>query len=275
MLALALLLQVSDRRPILIPVYHPRLQAEAARLWSPETGEPALLISYAASVDHLPISGRTVPIKLQFSVQPIPKGFSLEPRSLSISKQRDRESGYLVVPTRDRDVNWKVKLDAPGGGRDPEISGESRRLGVDRGLAVSDVVIGAASQGVDVPWGGDMVTLAPVGLMERTTAFELFYQVRSDMRHDSVRTMLTFSRILGDEVLDEQVITIATMGPVDSGITALHRTVKAAQFNGSRYRLDLRLETPDGRTVTRQAFLSMFDRATPRRVSVHGEGEDS
>lgn len=275
MLALALLLQISDRRPILIPVYHPRLQAEATRLWSPETGEPALLISYAASVDHLPISGRAVPIKLKFSVQPIPKGFTLEPRSLSVSKQRDRESGFLVVPIKDRDVNWKVRLDTPGGGRGPEISGESRRLDDDRGLAVSDVVIGAASQGVEVPWGADMVTLAPVGLMERTAEFEVFYQVRSDMRRDSVRTLLTFSRVLGDEVLDEQVITIAAQGPIDSGITAVHRTIKAAQFNGSKYRLDLRLETSDGRSVTRGASLSMFDRTTPRRVSVHGEEQDS
>lgn len=122
-------------------------------------------------------------------------------------------------------------------------------------LAISDLVLGAASQGqVWRTTGGTEVPLAPLGAFERREPMTLYWQVRSVGARDALRTTVALYQTAATR--EEPALQIAFTSRVGAGLTEELRDLDISRLAGGRYRVEVVLTDPrDGATVRRSGEL--------------------
>ena len=234
--------------------------ARLHRVWDPASGVVVGVVPWAVRTQDV-AEERDTTTSFALTVRqwdPI-AGAWLEtpiPRALRLPNNRPSDgylTGHAVVASGAGVSAWSVVAaqDTTAWGR----SWADRTAPLGGGaLAISDVVLGAESQGQR--WrssGGTEVPLAPLGAFDRNEPMTLYWQVKSTTSRDNLRTAVAFYKT--DGLSEEPALQIAFTGRVAAGLTEELREVGIANLAG-RYRLEVVLTDPsDGATVRRSGEL--------------------
>ncbi|MEO8480383.1 MAG: hypothetical protein ABI542_12225, partial [Gemmatimonadota bacterium] len=243
--------------------HHIATVATLSRVWDPRSGVTLAVVPYALRLGDVAFDPDSISATIDLAVRqwnPITTAWQSTEISqrihLPVSRDDDsRLTGFLVVPSTDGVSAWSL------------VAGQgSDRLGrsfADRvpplstgPLAISDVVLGAASQGES--WqttGGRTIPLGPLGAYDRSQKVAVYWQTDSERARVSVRTTIRLLRTDRKGALSV-ALEVATEGELAKGITEFQRDVGVAQLDGGSYRLEVELtDLGDGATVKRSAAL--------------------
>jgi hypothetical protein len=235
--------------------------ARLHRVWDPASGAVLGVVPYAVRTQDV-AERRDTTTTFTLTVRQWDPGTGawLEaaiPRALRLPRDRPSDgylTGHAVVASGAGVSAWSVVAaqDTVAWGR----AWADRATALGSGdLAISDVILGAASQGQR--WrttGGTEVPLAPLGAFDRNEPMTLYWQVKSTTARDELRTTVALYRT--DSKRDEPALQIAFTGRVATGLTEELREVGIGRLDGGRYRVEVVLTDPsDGATVRRSGEL--------------------
>ncbi len=239
--------------------------AHLHRLWDPVTGERLALVTYALKSRDLAIqyndSMRTAVVDLSirqwaasrgtWNDTTIPKHLRLPDTTL----KRTHLTGFVLLPSSPGVTSWSLVATQPAGRRgiSYDVSGDSLASGP---LALSDLVIGAASQGLVWDNHGAKITLAPLDAVNRTEPMSLYYQIRSTVARPQATTNLALYRIRDGRVADSAALQVVLESPLPAGISETAPLVDVSRLPKGSYRLDVRL-TDGAATIRRSTVLNV------------------
>jgi hypothetical protein len=235
--------------------------ARVHRVWDPASGAVLGVLPYAVRTQDV-ADRRDTTTTFTLTVRQWDPGTGawLEaaiPRALRLPRDRPGDgylTGHAVVASGAGVSAWSVVAaqDTVAWGR--AWADRAPPLGSDA-LAISDVILGAASQGQR--WrttGGTEVPLAPLGAFDRNEPMTLYWQVKSAIARDELRTTVALYRTDGKS--EEPALQIAFTARVAAGLTEELRDVGIGRLDGGRYRVEVVLTDPsDGATVRRSGEL--------------------
>ncbi len=239
--------------------------AHLHRLWDPVTGERLALVTYALKSRDLAIqyndSMRTAVVDLSirqwaasrgtWNDTTIPKHLRLPDTTL----KRTHLTGFVLLPSSPGVTSWSLVATQPAGRRgiSYDVSGDSLASGP---LALSDLVIGAASQGLVWDNHGAKITLAPLDAVNRTEPLSLYYQIRSDVARPKATTTVALYRIQDGHVTDSAALQVVLESPLPAGISETAPLVDVSRLPKGSYRLEVRL-TDGAATIRRSTVLNL------------------
>lgn len=250
MLTVVLLAQVvatSPAPPVRRYPIEVKLTARVHRLWNP------------ADQQQLAVAPFSLAVPLRWSGDSVGYGVELRPET-NTRPSRDtpahlelfarggttRTLGVVAGPVPAEPDFWRVVARQAGMTRENLATFRLSRLR-EGNFALSDLVVGAAGQGVSWALGADTVTLAPDEVLLATERIQLFYQIRSTRPLSDLCTKMTVTRVVAQESQADQVFTLGFRTPrVPAGITSVQREIDATRLTGSRYRIDVIVTTADG-----------------------------
>jgi len=243
--------------------HHIATVATLSRVWDPASGATLAVLPYALRIGDLAIDPDSSTATIDLAVRqwnPVTASWQTTEvtRRLRLPASRDKDAfvtGYFVVPSTPGVSAWSL---VAGQGAD--------RLGrtfADRvpplatgPLTISDVVLGAESQGQD--WqttGGRTVPLGPLGAYDRKQPVAVYWQVQSARARGRVRTTIRLLRT-DRKGVGKVALEVATEGELAKGLTEVQREVGVAQLDPGAYRLEVELtDLGDHVTVKRSAPL--------------------
>ena len=235
--------------------------ARLHRVWDPASGAVLGVVPYAVRTQDV-AERRDTTTTFTLTVRQWDPGTGawLEaaiPRALRLPRDRPSDgylTGHAVVASGAGVSAWSVvaALDTVAWGR--AWADRAAPLG-GGALAISDVILGAASQGQR--WrttGGTEVPLAPLGAFDRNEPMTLYWQVRSAIARNELRTTVALYKT--DARSEEPALQIAFTGRAAAGLTEELREVGIGRLEGGRYRVEVVLTDPsDGATVRRSGEL--------------------
>ncbi len=239
--------------------------AHLHRLWDPVTGERVALVTYALKSSDLAIQHtdtmRTAVVDLSvrqwaagrgtWSDTTIPKHLRLPDTTL----KRTHLTGFVLLPSEPGVTSWSVVATQPAGRRgiSYDVSGDSLGSGP---LALSDLVIGAASQGLVWNNHGAEITLAPLDAVNRIEPLSLYYQINSTVPRPKASTNVVLYRIQDGRVADSAALQVVLESPLPAGISETAPLVDVSRLPKGSYRLDVRL-TDGAVSVRRSTILDL------------------
>lgn len=243
--------------------HHIATVATLSRVWDPTTGATLAVVPYALRLGDVAIDPDSGTATIDLAVRqwnPVTTAWQATEISqrIRLPALRDDDShiaGFLVVPSTDGVSAWSL---VAGQGTD--------RLGrtfADRipplatgPLAISDVVLGAESQGQSwLTTGGRTIPLGPLGSYDRRQPVAVYWQTDSERARVKVRTTIRLLRTDRKGALSV-ALEVATEGELARGLTEFQREVGVAQLDAGSYRLEVELtDLGDGATVKRSARL--------------------
>ena len=128
-----------------------------------------------------------------------------------------------------------------------DVSGDSLASGP---LALSDLVIGAASQRLVWDNHGAKITLAPLDAVNHSEPLSLYYQIRSDVARPKATTNVALYRIQDGRVADSAALQVVLASPLPAGISEAAPLVDVSRLPRGSYRLELHVT--DGALVVRR-----------------------
>jgi hypothetical protein len=235
--------------------------ARLHRVWDPASGVVLGVVPYAVRTQDV-AERRDTTTAFALTVRQWDPGTGawLEaaiPRALRLPRDRPSDgylTGHAVVASGAGVSAWSVVAaqDTVAWGR--AWADRTAPLG-GGALTISDVILGAASQGQR--WrttGGTEVPLAPLGAFDRNEPVTLYWQVKSTTARDDLRTTVALYKTDGKS--EEPALEIAFTGRVAAGLTEELREVGIGRLDGGRYRVEVVLTDPsDGATVRRSGEL--------------------
>jgi hypothetical protein len=235
--------------------------ARLHRVWDPASGAVIGVVPYAVRTQDV-AERRDTTTAFALTVRQWDPGAGawLEaaiPRALRLPRDRPGDgylTGHAVVASGAGVSAWSVVAaqDTVAWGR--AWADRTAPLG-GGALTISDVILGAASQGQR--WrttGGTEVPLAPLGAFDRNEPVTLYWQVKSTAARDDLRTTVALYK--SDGRSEEPALQIAFTGRVAAGLTEELREVGIGRLDGGRYRVEVVLTDPrDGATVRRSGEL--------------------
>ncbi|MGH7582619.1 MAG: hypothetical protein ACREL5_05290 [Gemmatimonadales bacterium] len=130
---------------------------------------------------------------------------------------------------------WRLTLAAAA------ASGACARRRDDGPISLSDLVPIDSTNGVT--WG--TVMIAATDTVERTRPAAIYYQVRSDARHEHIRTSLTLTDIT-DVHHGQRVTQFSFEGGLAAGVNEFARALDLSRVEPGRYLLELQVGDLDG-----------------------------
>lgn len=153
-------------------------------------------------------------------------------------------TGYSVIPSATGVSAWSLyaSQDTSRGGRS---WGDGMATLSDRVPAMSDLIVGAASQGqVWTTTGGTTVPLGPLGGFDRNQPVSLYWQVRNGGTEQPAR--VTIALFQGAVAANERpVLDVAFDAPIRPGLNEFQRTLGVADLDAGRYRIEIVIQVGD------------------------------
>jgi hypothetical protein len=218
--------------------------SQVHRVWKNQAGEVAVIVPYALRMRDLASSdAATTSFDLEVHHwDPVAgaSGVQRTTRNMRLPSSRDGDgylTGFLVVDGGPSATTWSVIVTQGDSVRGRAATDFLPPLAGAR-LAISDLVVGAGSQGQ--VWrspGGESVPLAPLGAIDRRERVSLFWQVRSGTERDSVRTSVAFVRTTARG--DETALQVSFLGRTSAGIVEATRELDVSSLDPGTYRLEL------------------------------------
>jgi hypothetical protein len=248
-----------------VPEHRLTVAANMSRVWDPATGEVFGVASYAIRARDLggasddPNAEELLVLRFR---QWDPSGGQLRTKTdarlvtLPDPLPDDAQfTGSLVVPSSAAVSAWSL---AATQGDDHE--GHAWGRGLPRldagGLSLSDLIVGAASQGVH--WtspSGARIALGPLGAFDRSKPISLYWQVHSEVAGDARVRIALFRE--GQRVAAE--LEIALTERVAAGYDDIVRDLDLSNLEKGAYRIVVTVTPPDGGApVRREAALLLW-----------------
>lgn len=236
--------------------------AQVDHLWDPATGSPIDLLPYTIIGNDLAAHDnagqRTALVDLAFR-----RWGSAGARdtiwhlSLALPPHAPKHpafTGYLVVPTVMGLDAWSLmatQVELRHGG-----VYQDEKPPLDSGpLALSDLVLGSASQGLTWEIGGRHIALAPQGVVLQNELVQLYYQVKSEVDRASVRTKVTVFPEGADRVTATPAMQIAFDTPVRSGLNEIERELSMSRLVAGKYWFEIEVADPASHVTSRRSVL--------------------
>lgn len=242
-----------------------RLVAEASRIWQPGAVGELLVVPYASVARDFQRSddGGVDTASFQLTLRQW-DATSGEWRSTQVERRLRLPSrlasdakvtGHLVLPSSEDTRAWSLSIsqdDAFGRAWRDDLPSMG-----DRRFAISDLVLGAASQGET--WTsplGNTVPLGPLGAYDRRQPVSVFWQIQSDHERDTRISVALYRLSSGDQ--ETPVLEVIASAEVAAGLTEWQRNLGVAELEGGSYRIEVSLEDAEGARIKRSASLYLW-----------------
>lgn len=257
LLTATLLFQINTRPLIVAPqVYRTRVIAAARHVWDPATGAPKQLVTWSVAVDGFWRRNDSLPLAIRYRFEPRGgRREEVEHREIATSKQR-HVAGVHLAPAAAGEARWSVRVRVPSPSEGSEMRG-SLAPAVTDSFAISDVIVGDATQQLTIRLGHDDVILAPRQAIARDTPLAVYFQVRAPKAADEARLTYRFRRMVGGAAVPEEEWRVTMVAPLQAGITPVEQTLGAERLTGDHYLLEVRVETPGGLVAERTTELHL------------------
>jgi hypothetical protein len=238
------------------------LVARLHRLWDPLDGSSIALVTYAFPVKDLSIH-RDAPERTALV------DFALRTWNPTADNWRDtiftrrwtlpdtsvhqpNLTGFVVVPSTPGVSSWSVVVSQVDQrrGRAWDVTTAGLAPGA---LAISDLVIGAAAQGLTWQFHNEPVPLAPVGAVGRAEPMSLYFQIRSDVRHSDLRATVAIYHVTGNAADSAAALQVGFAQELRAGINEIAPEVDLSHLDRGNYRLEVWLSDPVGRVLARRS----------------------
>jgi hypothetical protein len=239
-------------RPPCAPVLDPEIHeipiaASRFRLWDSQ-GLPISVLTDAVAVSGLAPSGfsdQFVQLVLHFRERDGASGAWTDTTFIRRRPVPEKREGALeevvVLPRRENASDWAVAVTQSAARRgildhaDPPI-----REGP---LALSDIVVGQASQHLAWTSGDDSVVLAPLGSIDRKEAVDLFVQVRTEQQLGSATATFRAYRVDHGKRADHAAIQIVFPMTLPTGLAGVHKGLDLSHIHSGRYLLEFSVKS--------------------------------
>ena len=165
-------------------------------------------------------------------------------------------TGYLVVPTVPGLDAWSLmatQTELRHGGvyqdNKPPLDGGP--------LALSDIVLGMATQGLAWQTGGHRIVLAPQGVVVRSEPVQLYCQVKSDIDRAGARTRITLFPEGADRTTAVPAMQIGFATTLHRGVNEIDRELVLSRLASGRYWFDVEV-TDSAAHVTSHRSVLMY-----------------
>lgn len=234
--------------------------AQVDHLWDPATGIPTDLVPYTIIANDLAThdgpGGPVATVDVLFSrwgdrgTRDTAMRLSLQ---LANGSAKHRAfTGYIVVPTAGGLNGWSLMMtqaELRSGG-----VYQDAKPALDSGaLALSDLVLGASSQGLAWKPGGQEIVLAPQGTVLRSEPVELYYQVKSKADIASARTTIAVYPEGSDSTAP--AMHLAFDGPIHRGLNEVERGLVVSRLASGRYLFEVEVADPARQVTSRRSVL--------------------
>lgn len=229
---------------------HLATTAQYLRLWHPATGRPMALMPYAVRTEDLePIRVDGQPaVVFQVAARswdPTREAWqdTTVVRRLRVPDRTGgdaRLTGLLEVPRTDGVSAWSLVTSQDSSGRGRAFGDGLSSLG-DGPIVVSDLILGAARQGLTWQTASGAVVLAPLGTFARREQVELYYQVRSAAAQPGARTTVALYRIRNGERSAAPALELTFGTALERGITEVRRSLDVSRLSEGTYFIDVRV----------------------------------
>ncbi len=231
------------------------------RLWDPVTSAPIALVTYALPIKDLSIQKngdeRTTAVRLEL-------------RQWEPAADQWRDTAFMrrfVVPDtslkRPNLVGFVTTASAPGvtawslvatqsdqrRGRAYDVTTAALSSGP---LVLSDLVLGAESQGVVWNFHNVAIPLAPTTVLDRKHPVALYYQIKSDAARADLRTTAALYRVEDGVARDSAALQVTYDQAVHEGINEVAPTLDLSRLEKGSYVLEVRLTDAEGKVVARR-----------------------
>ncbi|HEY4321810.1 MAG TPA: hypothetical protein VGM77_11620 [Gemmatimonadales bacterium] len=268
-------LQVEDRSNVADATTHddnsPRgmanlgVTADLHRLWDPETLAPIAMVTYALRAADLALTGaprqRTASVNLAVHLASTDGAVRRDTTwTTSVilpdsSVKREAIVGYTIIPSTPQVGAWSFAAQQAQlrYGRSYDVMTPPLSTTT---VALSDLVIGVANEGLTWRFHGTTIPLAPVAEFRRSVPMSLYYQVRNDGAAATTRATVAVYRLSTGEpaVLALQV---ATDQPVRHGLTESTRSLDLSRLNTGSYRIEVSIAAGSGTPVRRSTTFTL------------------
>jgi hypothetical protein len=241
--------------------------AQLYRLWDPSGGVPIALVTYALKVGDLAApaldQGRVASIEFEIHQHdPATDGSATSfSRRLVLPDSAAKKShltGFAVVPSSPGVTAWSLIATQSADRRGRAFEEGKPRI-TSAPLMLSDLVLGAESQGVVWDRDGQKVFLAPLGAMTTRDAVHLYYQVKSDSARAGIKTTIVLTRTdQGPRALKTPALQIAFSADVRKGLSEVERQLDVSRLDGGSYRLDVIVTDRSGNVTVRQSTMLLL-----------------
>ena len=242
-----------------------RIVSNLHRLWDPISSAPMSLVTWALRLDDLAIrdteSVRTAVVDLDLRRwDPSANAWSDTSfaRHLIIPDKNSKRSsvtGFIITPSTAGVTSWSLVA------TQPERRGRAWDDGAPLGtgpLALSDLVLGAESEGLVWNNRGAPIALAPLDAVDRKETVQLYYQVKSRIERPQLKTTIALYRLDDPKRATEPVLQVTYADGVHEGLNEIAPTLDVSRLEKGSYRLEVRIEDEDHNvTATRSARLNL------------------
>jgi hypothetical protein len=232
------------------------------RLWDPITGTPMALVTYALKASDLSIQNNDLErtTVVDFALRRWDAGAAqwqdtTFTRRLLLPDSTGNNlhvTGFLITPSSPGVSSWSLVATQLDHRRGRAWDVTTRPL--DGGpLAISDLVLGQADQGILWKNHSVDVPLAPLNAVDRRKPVSLYYQVRSTGAHAAVQTTVALLPTENGMILDSAALQVGFVQALTPGINEAAPTLDLSRLDKGTYRLEVRIVDPDGATLTRRS----------------------
>ncbi len=238
---------------------HIRVSARYLRLWDPASELLIAIAPWSVRLEDLEVADSIARFDLVVNLWDGVRGVGFDTtvrKEYRLPRRRSGDAqvtGVLDLPASPGISGWSLftRQEPDAGGRAFDIDVAPFAMGP---LAVSDLVLGAAGQGVN--WNGtrEPVVLAPLGVIDRKEGtLHLYFQVRSEDAYSDAVTSIRVYR--SDRRGDSPAISVSIPGRLSTGINEVRREIGLGELDAGSYRLEVEVRTGNGVTAARSAPL--------------------
>ena len=124
-------------------------------------------------------------------------------------------------------------------------------------LVLSDLVLGAETQGLIWNLHNVAIPLAPTSVLDRGTTVSLYYQIKSETARSDLRTTVAVYKVKPGVAIDADTAALEVTfdQAVNSGVNEVAPTLDVSRLDKGSYRLEVRITDTAGVKITRRDVL--------------------
>ena len=231
------------------------------RLWDPVTTAPIALVTYALPIKDLSIQKngdeRTTAVHLelrqwepaadQWRDTAFTRRFTVPDTNL----KRPNLVGFVTAASAPGVTAWSFVATQSDQrrGRAYDVTTSALSAGP---LVLSDLVLGAESQGVVWNFHNVEIPLAPTTVLDRKLPVSLYYQIRSDVARADLRTTAALYKVDDGVARDSAALQVTYEQAVHEGINEVAPQLDVSRLDKGSYALEVRLTDAGGKVLARR-----------------------
>ena len=153
--------------------------------------------------------------------------------------------GFMAVASTPGVSAWSLVATQPDQRRGRAYDLSTPGLGTGP-LALSDLVLGAETEGLKWNLHNVEIPLAPVSVLDRKAAISLYYQIKSESARSDLRTTVSLYKLNDGEVRDSAALQVSFEQVVQRGVNEVAPTLDVSHLDKGHYQLMVVIADPAG-----------------------------